>query len=183
MQGLSFRIRLLSSVAAAVLASSSALADEPKAVQKAPDVPTSGETLKVPSIKPGFAGSFLSSRFARKHQDLREASRYINEALEHDPTNQELIHEGIRLHVLAGNMDDAIVLSHDLSKEYDKDALIAMVHMLEKVDRKEYEAAKNAITQAPDSGLFGIIKPVMDAWLQIAMGKVTGDVELLSAPG
>lgn len=182
MQAFSIKICLLSSVAAAVLASS-AFADEPKNVQKAPDVPTSGESLQAPApqVKPGFAGSFLSSRFARKHQDLHEASKYITEALEHDPKNQELIHEGIRLHVLAGNMQDAIVLSHELEPEFDRDPLIAMMRMLEKVDTKDFKAARAAIGKAPESGLFGIIKPVMDAWLLIAEGQVTGDVNLKGA--
>jgi tetratricopeptide (TPR) repeat protein len=169
---------LLSSVAAAVLVASTAVADEPKAVKKQANVPTSGESLVLPKVKPGFAGSFLSSRFARKHQDLNEASKYIMEALQHDPKNQDLIHEGIRLHVLAGNMQDSIVLSHDLSKDYDRDPLIAMVRMLEKVDGKDYTAAKTAIEKAPDNGLFSIIKPVMEAWLLIAQGQVKGDVNL-----
>lgn len=158
-----------------------AVADEPKNAQKAPEVKASGESLSKPKPRPGFAGSFLSSRFARKHQDLREASKYIAEALKRDPENQELIHEGIRLHLLAGSVQDAIVLSHELSPDFDRDPLIAMVRMLEYVDRKDYKAAKVAIAKAPDGGLFGIIKPVMDAWLLIALGEVKGEVNLKGA--
>ncbi|MBN8542869.1 MAG: tetratricopeptide repeat protein [Alphaproteobacteria bacterium] len=181
MQSFSLKKRLLSSVAAALLMVSYAHADEPKTAKKPAEVPSSGEVLAAPKVKTGLAGSFLSSRFARKHQDIGEASKYIMEALQHDPKNQDLIHEGIRLHVLAGNIQDAIVLSHELDALYEKDPLIVIVRMLEQVDRKNYKAAKLTISKAPDGGLFGIIKPVMDAWLYIAQGQVKGEVNLKGA--
>lgn len=181
MQSFSHKKWLLSSVSAAMLMISQGYADELKSTKKPTEVPRSGEVLAAPRLKTGLAGSFLSSRFARKRQNLSEASKYIIEALQHDPKNQSLIHEGIRLYVLTGNIQDAIVLSHELDGLYDKDPLIIIVRMLEQVDRKDYKSAKVTISKAPDGGLFGIIKPVMDAWLYIAQGQVKGEVNLKGA--
>jgi tetratricopeptide (TPR) repeat protein len=163
------------------LLSVSAWADDPKIIEKAPHVPVSGESLDQPVLKPGFAGSFLSSRFARQHQNLKEASRYISEALAHDPKNEELIHESVRLHFLAGDIAAAITLSYKLPESYDKDPLIALLRMLEKVNARDYKGAQAALHQAPQTGLFGIIAPVMNSWLLMAQGTVKGQVNLEGA--
>ena len=158
-----------------------AWADDPKIIQKAPQVPVSGESLDQPVVKPGFAGSFLSSRFARQHQNLKQASRYISEALAHDPKNKELIHESVRLHFLAGDVVGAITLSYQLPGSYDKDPLIALLRMLEKVNAGDYKTAQAALRQAPQTGLFGIIAPVVNSWLLMAQGAVKGQVNLEGA--
>ncbi len=159
----------------------SALADEPKIIEKAQQVPSSGERLDQPVLKPGFAGSFLSSRFARQHQNLKEASRYVNEALSHDPKNEDLLRESVRLLFLNGEIDAAISRSYELPEAYAKDPLIALLRMLEQVHKRDYKAAQMALRKAPQTGLFGIISPVMTNWLLMAQGQVKDEANLKSA--
>ncbi|MFN9002740.1 MAG: tetratricopeptide repeat protein [Alphaproteobacteria bacterium] len=174
------RLRVTGAILAGLL-SVSAWADDPKIVEKAPHVPVSGESLDQPVLKPGFAGSFLSSRFARQHQNLKQASRYISEALAHDPKNTDLIHESVRLHFLAGEIQGAISLSYQLPGSYDKDPLIALLRMLEKVNTGDYKTAQAVLRLTPQTGLFGIIAPVVNSWLLMAQGAVRGQVNLEGA--
>lgn len=156
-----------------------ALAEElPKGEQKTTAV---GETLDKTELKPGLAGSFLSSRFARRHQDLDEAARYLSDALRHDSSNERLMHETMRMQLLAGDMKGALFLAHKLEKEAKTDPLIATLLMLEQAQKGDYEKAKQWAKTAPEVGLFGIIQPLITSWLLIANGEVTGTVDMKDA--
>lgn len=126
------------------------------------------ESLSPPEVKKGFAGSFLSSRFATRNRDLRDAAKYLNETLKHEPNNISLLQESIRANVLAGDIDKAQALVRTLPEGTLSDPLIASLRMLEAFDKKDYSAAAVAIAEASNTGLFGLIKPVIHEWLAMA---------------
>ena len=140
-----------------------------------------GETLSPPAVKPGLAGSFLSSRFARNHQDLRAAAKHLKSALAHDPSNLRLLHEAMRMSLLAGDMPQAIGYARTLKDEAGSDALVATLLMLEAVKAGKYDEADKYVTEAPGGGLYGIVRPVMTEWLGIASGDVVGQVDMQGA--
>ncbi len=133
---------------------------------------TSGETLTPPEVKPGLAGSFLASRFAKNHQDLQAAAANIKDTLAKDPSNIRLQHEAMRMSLLAGNVADAIGYAKKLQDEATTDALVATLLMLDNVKAGQYDAASKLVDGAPAGGLYGIVRPVISQWLGIAAGSV-----------
>lgn len=141
-----------------------------------------GETLEVkPEIKPGLAGSFLSGRFARHNQDLDEAAKYLGATLQRDPDNAALLHETMRMNLLAGHADVAIALANKLIDEAGDDPLIATILMMEQVQKGDYKKAEHFITHTADKGLYGVIKPALIAWLKIGSGEIVGQANLQKA--
>lgn len=129
-------------------------------------------------VRPGLAGSFLSGRFAKQNQDIREAARYLNDTLSHDPNNEALEHEAMRMNLLAGNIDQATKLAKTLAERGSNDPVIASLRMLEAVKAKDYAAAHARIEEAPAIGLFGLIRPIMLEWITLAQGEKKSAVDL-----
>ncbi|MBX9726731.1 MAG: tetratricopeptide repeat protein [Rickettsiales bacterium] len=129
-----------------------------------------GEALAKPSaeLRPGLAGSFLSGRFAKHNQDLQEAARYLEQTLAHDPSNEALQQETMRMELLAGNVEAATKLAKTLAQNKNNDPLIASLMMLEAVKADDFVTARTTIEQAPNVGLFGLIRPVMLEWIAVA---------------
>lgn len=140
-----------------------------------------GESLKPPpeqEIRPGLAGSFLSGRFARHNQNLKEAARYISDTLAHDPDNAALQQEAMRIFMLAGETDQALLMAHKLAKENPGDPLIASLLMLEQVNANDYGRAKQVIEKASGAGLFGMIRPVILGWLEVAQNDKRANIDM-----
>ena len=140
-----------------------------------------GESMVKTDVKPGLAGSFLAGRFARGHEDLGEAAQYLGETLERDPNNQVLMHETMRINLLAGNTAKAIELANKMADEADVDPLIATILMLEQVQKGDYKKAETYIVKTADQGLYGVIKPVLREWLRIGAGERVGQADLQAA--
>ena len=174
---------LLSGVALCAMLASPAYANDqrnqPAAVAR--ESTTAGEKLATPVVKPGLAGSFLSSRFAKNHQDLKAAAVHLKEALEHDPSNLRLTHEAMRMSLLAGDVPQAIAFANILKKDAKTDALVSTLLMLEAVKAGKHDAANKFVAEAPGGGLYGIVRPVMTEWLDIAGGDVVGQADMQPA--
>ncbi|MDX2095866.1 MAG: tetratricopeptide repeat protein [Alphaproteobacteria bacterium] len=142
-----------------------------------------GEALARPSaeIRPGLAGSFLSGRFAKHNQDLQEAARYLSATLAHDPQNEGLQQETMRVQLLAGNIETATKLARKLAQNKNTDPLVASLLMLESVKANDFAAARATLEQAPGAGLFGLIRPVMLEWIAVAEENRKHTVDLRAA--
>ncbi len=175
---------LFSAFAGGMLWVQAAHADDLRAKPaKARATVVAGEALAKPiptQIRPGLAGSFLSGRFAKQNQDLTQAARYLSETLAHDPSNEDLQREAMRMYVLAGDVASAISLAHQLEKSKNNEPLVASLLMLEHVKKNDFAAAQAAINSASSEGLFGLIRPVMNEWLMVAAGEKIGIVDMQS---
>ena len=129
-----------------------------------------GEALVKPAmeVRPGLAGSFLSGRFAKHNQDLKEAARYLSETLAHDPENEQLQQEAMRMHLLAGNIDQATELAKKLAQNQNNEPLVSCLLMLESVKATDFVRAKSIVEESSNAGLFGLIRPVMLEWIAVA---------------
>lgn len=153
-----------------------------KAAENAPVASNGAETLAKPApVQTGIAGNFLSGRFARQNQDLTAAAKYINASLERDPANLQLRQEALRLNLLAGNMDVALSLAQGLANDGENDPLIASLRMLDFAKAGDYAQAKKTIDNAPGTGLFGLIRPVILQWIAIGAGEVKAPVSMQAA--
>lgn len=140
-----------------------------------------GERIDKSTITPGLAGSFLSGRFARGHEDLTEAAKYLNQTLQRDPDNTPLMHETMRISMLAGNTAQAITLAKKMADQADEDPLIATLLMLDQVQQGDYKNAEGYIVKTANVGLYGVIKPVLREWLKIGGGERVSAADLQKA--
>ncbi len=166
------RLFRLSAALALVMASPLAHASELHS-EREQTLPSGGEQpLKThgaeTGVKPGLAGSFLSGRFARQNQDLGEAAKYLRETLARDPNNEPLKQETMRMQLLAGDVAGATELAHQLEKTAGDEPLVASLLMLERVKANDYAGAKTAVEAASGAGLFGLIRPVLTEWIDVA---------------
>ena len=156
------------------------LSKERPAIVQSPAV---GEALAKPNpeVRPGLAGSFLSGRFAKHNQDLQEAARFLENTLAHDPENEALQQETMRMHLLAGNIGSATTLAKKLAQNQNNDPLIASLLMLEAVKVDDCATANTTIEQSRPVGLFGLIRPVMLEWIAVAEEDKKHTVNLQTA--
>lgn len=152
--------------------SSQATVQEKGVAQPSPDMP------REMGWQPGLAGSILSSRFAAQHKDVAEAAKYLAESLKRDPENEGLQQEAMRAHVMAGNIEAAVQLAKQLRSGAPEDPLVAVLIMIDAQHRGAFEEAKEALTKPSDRGLFGIIRPVLLQWLDVAKGGLSAPVSL-----
>lgn len=146
----------------------------PKATSVPAATPKKEQVLKAPvdpsktPYRPGFAGSFLSGRFAKTQQDLDKASELADETLKVSPQSETFVLDAIRVHVLAGNIGKAqALIDEKLKGEALKEPMIAMLRMLKFFGKGDYANASAALKQTEDTGLIGIIKPAMLAWITV----------------
>lgn len=133
------------------------------------------------TIETGIAGNFLSARFARQNKDLKQSAAFANASLARDADNVRLRQETLRLNVLAGNMDTALTLAKKMAKSGENDPLIASLLMLDSLQQNDYATARKTIANAPDTGLFGLIKPVILQWLAMGVNDQKAPVSLQAA--
>lgn len=170
-------------LALSLLAGAARADDARRKPEKERTITAAGEALSKPTsvVQPGLAGSFLSGRFAKHNQDLEEAARYLSDTLAHDPNNEALQQETMRMHLLAGHIEEATQLAKKLAQNKNNDPLIASLLMLEAVKAEDYTSARGAIEQAPSAGLFGLIRPVMLEWIAVAADDKKHVVDLKAA--
>lgn len=182
---ISLKHNTLISFATALLLSTTALANSTQqatgaAEHKARNA-AAGETLQEAPIQTGLAGSFLSSRFARHHEDLAQAAKFLNESVARDPQNEELALEALRTNLLAGDMPQSLALATQLAPLSKTDSLIASLLMLKAVEEGDYVKAQQVISTSTESGLFGIVRPVILQWLALGAGSAKAPVDMQAA--
>ena len=157
-----------------------AVADEPRQGASAPRSVTLPETKNIEKsgINTGVAGSILSSRFANSHRDLEQSAKYIDETLAHEPKNEKFVKDGIRINVLIGDIAKAQRYVAMLPKITHKEPLIASLLMLQELDAKHYASAHTLIENASSGGLFGVIKPVLLRWIEVAKNPAMKPVDM-----
>jgi tetratricopeptide (TPR) repeat protein len=150
---------------------------------KAPKAAPAGEVLvkSQGEVRPGLAGSFLSSRFAKQNEDLKQAARFLTDTLALDPLNEELQQEAMRMHLLAGDIPAATELAHKMSVKNASDPLVSSLLMLENVKANDFAKARTVIEKSSNAGLFGLIRPVMLEWIAVANNEAKRPVDMRAA--
>lgn len=176
--------RVVLGVVGAMLAASSAEAQDVRAKsEKEQHAPTVGEALPKPEgeVRAGLAGSFLSGRFAKQNKDIKEAAKYLAETLAHDPNNEPLQRETMRMQVLAGDMEAATVLARKLAQSKNNEPLVASLLLLESLKTNDFAKAKSVVEQSSGAGLFGLIRPVLLEWIAVGGSDKHRSVDMKSA--
>ncbi len=111
-------------------------------------------------------GNYLAGRFAYDESDFASAADYFSLALSEDPDNLALLHATLRMHLASGRFDRAVKVARRL---VDHDTLSPLAQMtLAVIDsrRGDYADAEARLAPLERDGVYRLILPVIEAWLQ-----------------
>ncbi|MEM7520886.1 MAG: tetratricopeptide repeat protein [Pseudomonadota bacterium] len=130
-----------------------------------------GTALMVPVSAQTVAGSYLAGRHAAVNSDYREAARYYQNALAHDPANVELLESTVLALLSLGKVDRAAPLARILQERSANSQVARMVITAENANKEDYRAI---LAQASDTtGIGPWVDGLIKAWSQVGAGDVT----------
>jgi tetratricopeptide (TPR) repeat protein len=119
----------------------------------------------------GF-GSYLAGRFAYSQHDITAAAQYMARALNIDPADRTLLQRTVTLLVADGRIDEALKLAPRLV-EADPTARIAhLLLVIDDVRQNRLDAATARIKGIPRDGVYVLLVPSIEAWIELARDKV-----------
>ena len=125
------------------------------------------------------SGAYLAGAFAIQQNDIRNATRFMAQALARSPGNPNLIRTSFHLLVRDGQIDAALDLVDDLLAEQPADQLAHTVLMLRDAREGRYDAALERMEDISRRDVAGIVMPIIEGWLLAGAGDVEGAVLVL----
>lgn len=126
----------------------------------------------------GLSGSYLAMKFARSQGDKYSAVNYLEKALRKDPKNDTLAGQLMVLHLLSGEMNQAVKLAHGLSENPNRELITDMLLAIQQVKKGEFGKSSETLKAAFESGFGTLWLPLVSAWLEYGQGKVDKPLEL-----
>lgn len=136
--------------------------------QPATEAALPGKTALKNAYQSGFAGNFLSGKFAKSQQDLDKASHYWQESLNSAPQNARFTFEAMHSHVLAGNIRKAQKLAESLPDRLKQESLAGLLLVVKYADAHHYDKALLSLKDINNKGIFEVLRPAMRGWLMLA---------------
>lgn len=128
----------------------------------------------------GF-GSYLAGRFAYSSHDIKSAAEFMRESLAGDPADRALLLRTVTLMVADGRIDEARALAPRLI-EADPSARIGQVLLvLGEFRDGKHDAALKRLQSVSADGVYVLLVPAIEAWLDIARGKPDEAMEALAS--
>ncbi len=128
-------------------------------------------------LSDSFAGKYLAARFSEHNNDPKKTAYFLSEALKKDPNNLPLLERSFAYHIIAGEMDKALVLAEryrTLSpKSFTANNLLAIAEMR----KGNYVGADVFLTSIPTSGgedtpkINALLLPIVRGWMLIGQGR------------
>ncbi len=117
--------------------------------------------------KEGFAGSYLSSQFAKDSGDIGGAIRYLERVYADRPGSMELARQLQGMYLLEGRIGDALKLADTIHKADKKDALSNLLLCLKAINDKNTQKAVEFLESSGDQGRVQLWEPLITAWLDV----------------
>lgn len=124
------------------------------------------------------AGSYLAARHARMEKDNGTASFFFSHALSHDPYDVDVMKETIRTYILSGKVQEAAKVAQKLSGLQHSSQISRLVLFTEALKNDNYIEANSELEKMQHFGLFGLIKPVLSAWVETRKGQAPDEIKL-----
>lgn len=124
-------------------------------------------------------GAYLAGRQAATARDMGEASRYLAYALAADPAALDLRRRTFQAHLGAGRIVDALALAASLTADEDVGNIARVTLAAGAAKRGDFAAAKELLEGLGDTGAERLLKPVLQAWVELGLGSVDKAVEAL----
>ena len=115
-------------------------------------------------------GDYLAGLHASRHNDLTSAADFMLLALEEDPENFRLLQDTFTLVSAEGRHVEAVRLARRILAQDPDHGGALLVLMIDAVDRDDLDGATSFLESMSDSGINRILKPMLEAWLQVGKG-------------
>jgi tetratricopeptide (TPR) repeat protein len=131
----------------------------------------------------GFAdissGSYLAARSAAVSGDYTAAARYFTLALAQDPSNPELLENGVFAHLALGDVSRAAVIAEVLIASGQRSQVAQMAIITRNGAQQNYADILGRISE--DLGVGPLVDGLMRAWSEVGIGEMSAALESFDA--
>lgn len=142
------------------------LADKSLASQVSDIQPSAGS-----SIRPNFAGSYLSSHYAQSQNDWAHAAPILSQLLQQDPENAELLRQAMVLAEGSGNHALAAKYAKQLTTKNPSDGLAHLIVTTHAIATGQYDEALKALSTLPKGDMSDFVLPLLKGWAMAGKGN------------
>lgn len=115
----------------------------------------------------GFAGSYLSGRFAKDNGDIASAIYYLTKVHAEKPENLDVARQLQGMLLLEGRTEEAAALAEDIHALDKKDALSNLLLSLKAIKNKETQKALELLESSSELGRVQLWEPLITSWLDV----------------
>jgi len=126
----------------------------------------------------GF-GSYLAGRHASQHHDQGAAAQFLSEALAADPENTRLLHSTVVSLAAGGQMVEAMALAGKLVTLDPDSEFARLIVFVDAVASSNLEQAKRQLAGLSRDGVYGLLAPMLDAWVEFGLGDMDAALEAM----
>lgn len=147
-------------------------------------VPQAGTIGDASAQQAGLTGSYLAGRHAQNQRDISAAAKYLGQALERDPANENLIRRAFVLLLADGKVDEAIPHARTILSFQPKEPIANAALAVHAIKTGDLQAANEGLAKLPDDGINRYIAPVLRAWALAGLGQLDQALALVAVePG
>lgn len=117
------------------------------------------------------SGNYLASRFAQRHHDWKQATRFLDRILEKHPDDLDLQKRAMVLAMGAGNYDSAIETAKIVLENEPDNALALLFVAMEQFKNQDYTTAQQSLVAMPAGSLSAFIVPLLNSWSKAALNE------------
>lgn len=137
------------------------------------DADESEDKTPTPALQKGFAGNYLSARFARSSGNVKEAIRYLRKAHMRDTQNIDLASQLQGMLLLDGQVAEAVSIARQVRASDRKDALTDLLLTLQAIKEGHAQEASGILDEAFTTGSGQLWQPLIAGWLDADQKKLT----------
>ncbi|MEH6405200.1 MAG: tetratricopeptide repeat protein [Sneathiella sp.] len=127
-------------------------------------------------------GKYLAGRQAFREKNTSAAANYFDDALSQNTDDDFLLKNAFQVALANGNMDRALVLARQINSSKSKNAGGAyLILAIDNIRSGEFEKADVFLKQTKPVGFNVLLKPVLEAWVQLGLGNNDGAYRSLDA--
>ncbi len=116
----------------------------------------------------GTAGNYLGAHHASLTGDHQKAADYIDQVFKETAPKEGMLMLSMRHHLLAGNIEKAIALSHQASPSQQSSGAVQLLRLVENLHNGDGPATENAAAALKPDGLQSLILPFTESWFSFA---------------
>ena len=128
-------------------------------------------------------GSYLAGRYAHARGDYGAAAQHLRRVLDTDPDNPSLLRRTVSLLAAEGRIEDAAAFAQRLVEIDDEPRLAPFVLGLLDARNGDYESALQRIDAMDRDGVYSLLVPLAEGWLQAGAGADAAALAALAPLG
>lgn len=134
---------------------------------------------KPDSSRTSASGNYLAARHAVQQRDAASASAYFRAALRSDPKNPDLLQRAFGAALTEGDMEEAFRLAERILQINKTDRDAKLVLGVRALKSKQWQAARQNITQSVKGPVTDLTAALLIAWTQYGAGDSKAAIETI----